>query len=87
MSNNSWEEHTTALTNIMLRLQGELRTVTEERDTLLKVRDGPTCRTVVAGKFLVTAEAPTVTVAVPINVNVSVVVGRSFCAWAVNATV
>ncbi len=39
MSNNSWEEHTTALTNIMLRLQGELRTVTEERDTLLKERD------------------------------------------------
>ena len=40
MSNNSWEEHTAALTNIMLRLQDELRAVTEERDALLKERDG-----------------------------------------------
>lgn len=39
MSNNSWEEHTEALTNIMLRLQRKLRAVTEERDRLLKERD------------------------------------------------
>lgn len=37
MPNNSWEEHTAALTNtnIMLSLQRELRAVTEERDKLL----------------------------------------------------
>lgn len=39
MPNNSWEEHTAALTNIMLSLQRELRAVTEERDRLLKERD------------------------------------------------
>lgn len=39
MTNDSWEEHTEALTNIMLRLQRELRAVTEERDRLLKERD------------------------------------------------
>lgn len=39
MSNNSWEEHTAALTNIMQTLQRELSAVTEERDRLLKERD------------------------------------------------
>ena len=39
MTNNSWEEHTQALTNILLRLQRELRSVTEERDRLLKERN------------------------------------------------
>ncbi len=39
MADESWEEHTTALTNIMLSLQRELRAVTEERDRLLRERD------------------------------------------------
>lgn len=39
MSNYSWEEHTEALTYILLRLQRELRAVTEERDRLLKERN------------------------------------------------
>ena len=39
MTNNSWEEHTEALTNILQRLQRELRAVTEERDRLLKERN------------------------------------------------
>ena len=39
MTNNSWEEHTEALTYILLRLQRELRAVTEERDRLLKERN------------------------------------------------
>lgn len=39
MSNNSWEEHTAALANILLSLQRELSAVTEERDRLLGERD------------------------------------------------
>ncbi len=39
MSDETWEEHTAALTNIMLSLQQELRAVTDERDSLLKERD------------------------------------------------
>ncbi|MBA2660556.1 MAG: hypothetical protein H0U72_13765 [Nitrosospira sp.] len=39
MADELWEEHTTALTNIMLGLQRELRAVTEERDNLLRERD------------------------------------------------
>ena len=39
MPDNSWEQHTAALTNIMQSLQRELRAVTDERDRLLKERD------------------------------------------------
>ncbi len=39
MSTDSWEEHITALSNILLSLQRELRVVKEERDRLLGERD------------------------------------------------
>ncbi len=39
MPNNSWEEHTAALTKIMLNLQREFQAVKDERDKLLQERD------------------------------------------------
>ena len=39
MPDNSWDEHTAALTNIILNLQRELQAITEERDRLLEERD------------------------------------------------